>query len=168
MLPMEVSRLLLSVVVLTLAACHSMTTQRVGLDDKASDAEVASVWADNTATAFMDIRKADGQRTYSVVTDSTPPYSIKIAPGKHVLTVFIQDLAPRVPLTYPPVTSVSAELEVDVELLAGHAYALRHRQSPDGKRVMIEAVDLGVGKACKYVPAGSLTRGYQPVKLVCQ
>jgi hypothetical protein len=158
----------LAVLAAALSGCHSMSTELVGVDANAPDADVATVWADNTPHAFMEIRRADGRRTSSFWTDSTSPYSIRIAPGHHVLTVFFEDVAPAVAPTFPPVTSASTKVDVDVDLLPGHAYALRHMTGIDGRRVWIAAVDLGAGKRCHYEQTGNGMRGYVAVALRCE
>jgi hypothetical protein len=149
---------LLALGVVPLAGCHTMTPALVGVDASMDKSQVATVWSDNTPTAFMEIIKANGKRTYNVITDSSAPYSVTLAPGKHVLSIFMMETQPAYPLDYK-----SVDMDVEVDLVAGHDYALRHTESLDGKSVLIRAVDLGTDKTCRYV-----SRGTQRPALECR
>ena len=144
---------------LLLAGCHTMAPARVGVDASMDKSQVATVWSDNTRTAFMEIIKANGKRTYNVITDPSAPYSVTLPPGRHVLSVFMMETQPAYPYDYK-----SSDIDLDVDLVAGHDYALRHRESLDGKRVALHVIDLGTDKTCRYVGRGVSARP----ALVCE
>jgi hypothetical protein len=138
---------------LLLAGCHTMAPARVGVDPSMGKSQVATVWSDNTRTAFMEIIKANGKRTYNVITDPSAPYSVTLPPGRHVLSIFMMETQPGYPYDYK-----SVDVDLDVDVVAGHDYALRHRESLDGQQVKLEVVDLGTDKTCAYESRGVAAR----------
>ena len=122
----------------------------------------ASVWADNGQMHFMMIKKVDGKRSPSR-NGAGFPYSVGISPGKHTLGIYLSDLSDFNPFLHG---GKYADLELQVEVAAGHSYALRHRT--DGQRVQAYLTDLGDSVQCRYEIAGTMRQGYVPVALKCE
>lgn len=128
-----------------------------------NSAQVATVWGDNTQNTFIMIKKIDGKRTPSRKGGGYP-YSVTLTPGKHQITIYLNKL-----LGYQPygVTSRYIDMTLDVYVVAGHQYSIRHSDSIDYSSARVYLHDLGENMNCRYVKSGSMHQGYAPVRLEC-
>ena len=149
---------------LLLAACSSTPvlepyiTQSVIHSDSSG---MATIWADNSQLSYMLINKVDGKRTPSNISERFR-YSVGVSPGAHTLSIHLSDLSDFNPFLHGGKYS---DLELQVDVAAGHSYALRYHT--DGTRVQAYLTDLGAGLRCHYQIAGSMRQGYVPVELKC-
>ena len=121
---------------------------------------VATVWGDNDESSYTMFTHVDGKRMPSRELRGYP-YSVSVAPGTHVLDFFIRNVW----WESAYVSGWSSDFKESFHFEAGHTYAMRHVRR--GEKVYVRMEDLGVGVACRYVPAGSMSQGYSPVDLVC-
>jgi len=118
----------------------------------------ATIWANNSDISFAMIEKVDG-KTMPSRRLAGYPYSVAVTPGKHRLAFLVWDKT----------MGQIAHFEQQIEVEAGHAYALSFRNSADGANIGVppRLIDLGLGKRCKYEVTGTMRGGHQPVALRC-
>lgn len=143
---------------LSACAVAPVATSQIEIPPGTAIDQTSTLWADNTNSQYMYINKVDERKTFKV-TDKNPPYSVTVMPGRHVLSVHINDVSNPYPLI-----DKYANMEVSIDAEPGQNYVLR--MLSDGRHVSVVAESIGK-RSCQYVVVGSQLRGYLPVRLEC-